>query len=170
MTCRKVSSINGSSPEVGSSSSSSSASEAIAATNGRVLVDVMDFIMRDTHGVVGRLRPAAYDDDPTLLTSEHIYPWMFDEMAALQPFRDAAHLLADRAWGPLYDPEALAANEVPTAAAVYADDMYVPRVFSEETAGRIRGLRMWLTNEYEHDGLAHPRVLERLIALARGMA
>ena len=103
-----------------------------------------------------RLRPAAYDDDPTLLTSEHIYPWMFDEMAALQPFRDAAHLLADRAWGPLYDPEVLAANEVPTAAAVYADDMYVPRVFSEETAGRIRGLRMWLTNEYEHDGLAAP--------------
>ena len=82
------------------------------------------------------LRPAAYDDDPTLLTGEHIYPWMFDEMAALVPFRDAAHLLADRAWGPLYDPEVLAANEVPVAAAVYADDMYVPRVFSEETAGR----------------------------------
>jgi len=65
--------------------------------------------------------------------------------------------------------EVLAANQVPVAAAVYADDMYVPRVFSEETAGRIRGLRMWLTNEFEHDGLKYPRVLDRLIALARGM-
>lgn len=117
-----------------------------------------------------RMRPAAYDDDPTLLTSEHIYPWMFDEMAGLAPFRDAAHLLAEREWGPLYDPEVLAANEVPVAAAVYADDMYVPRIFSEETAGRIRGLRMWLTNEYEHDGILDPRVPDRLIALARGMA
>jgi pimeloyl-ACP methyl ester carboxylesterase len=116
-----------------------------------------------------RLRPAAYDDDPTLLTSEHIYPWMFDELAALVPFRDAAHLLADREWGQLYDPEVLAVNTVPTAAAVYADDMYVPRVFSEETAGRIRGLRMWLTNEYEHDGLQHPRVLDRLMAMAAGL-
>jgi len=116
-----------------------------------------------------RLRPSAYDDDPTLLTSEHIYPWMFDEMSGLAPFRGAAHLLAERAWGPLYDPEVLAANQVPVAAAVYADDMYVPRVFSEETAGRIQGLHMWLTNEYEHDGLKHRPVLDRLIALARGL-
>jgi hypothetical protein len=94
---------------------------------------------------------------------------MFDELAALVPFRDAAHLLADREWGQLYDPEVLAVNTVPTAAAVYADDMYVPRVFSEETAGRIRGLRMWLTNEYEHDGLQHPRVLDRLMAMAAGL-
>jgi pimeloyl-ACP methyl ester carboxylesterase len=117
-----------------------------------------------------RMRPAAYDEDPTLLTSEHIYPWMFEEMAGLVPFRDAAHLLAEREWGPLYDVEALAANEVPVAAAVYADDMYVPRAFSEETAGRIRGLRMWLTNEFEHDGILDPRVPDRLLALTRGMA
>ena len=60
-------------------------------------------------------------------------------------------------------------NEVPAAAAVYAEDMYVERVFSEETAARIKGLRMWLTNEYEHDGLRKDeRVFERLIDLARG--
>jgi hypothetical protein len=38
---------------------------AIAETNGRVLVDVMDFIMRDNHGVIGRLRPAVYRFDRT---------------------------------------------------------------------------------------------------------
>ena len=114
--------------------------------------------------------PQTYADDPTLLTGEHIYPWMFDDMAALAPFRETAHLLADRAWPTLYDAEALAANEVPCAAAVYLDDMYVPRVYSEDTARRVLGMRAWITNEYEHDGIAAggPKVLDRLIALARG--
>ena len=44
--------------------------------------------------------------------------------------------------------------------------------FSEETAAHIRGLRPWLTNEYEHNGLRADgeRVLGRLIDLARGRA
>jgi hypothetical protein len=48
--------------------------------------------------------------------------------------------------------------------------MYVERAFSEETAGSIRGLRPWVTNEYEHNGLrvAGRRILDRLLALARG--
>jgi hypothetical protein len=48
--------------------------------------------------------------------------------------------------------------------------MYVERAFSEETAAAIRGLRPWLTNEYEHNGLRADgaRVLGRLIDLARG--
>ena len=33
---------------------------AAAETGGRVLVDLTDFLMRDTHGIVARLRPAAY--------------------------------------------------------------------------------------------------------------
>jgi len=36
---------------------------AVAETSGRVLVDLTDFIMRDTHGVAGSLRPAAYRFD-----------------------------------------------------------------------------------------------------------
>ena len=57
---------------------------------------------------------------------------------------------------------------MPAAAAIYAEDMYVDRRFSEETAARIKGLRPWLTNEYEHDGLRVGPVLARLIDLARG--
>lgn len=114
-----------------------------------------------------RLLPPAWADDPTLLTGEHVYPWMFEEFAGLAPFREAARLLAERPWGPLYDPAVLAVNEVPCAAAVYVDDMYVPRVFSEQTARAIRGLRPWITNEFEHDGLHSGRVLGRLIEMVR---
>ncbi len=127
---------------------------------------------RATRWSAERMLPADFAEDPTLLTGEHVFPWMFEDIAALAPFRAAAHLLAEREWGPLYDPEVLAHNEVPVAAAVYVEDMYVPRELSEETAGRIRGLRMWLTNEYEHDGIraGGPHVLDRLISLARGNA
>ncbi|HET7902312.1 MAG TPA: alpha/beta fold hydrolase [Candidatus Nanopelagicales bacterium] len=119
-----------------------------------------------------RLLPEEYAEDATLLTGEHIYPWMFDDMAALHPFREAAHLLADRPWSTLYDDAVLADNDVPCAAAVYVDDMYVPREFSEDTSRRIRGMRPWITNEYEHDGVGAggEKVLDRLIALAAGRA
>ncbi len=40
------------------------------------------------------------------------------------------------------------------------------------TAAAIRGLRAWVTNEYEHDGLrvSDGAVLDRLIDLAQGQA
>jgi pimeloyl-ACP methyl ester carboxylesterase len=117
-----------------------------------------------------RMLPGAYADEPELFTAEHVHPWMFEEYAALAPLREAAGILAAHEWPRLYDAERLAANEVPVAAAIYADDLYVPRAFSEQTAAQIRGLRPWLTNELNHDGLRidGDRVLGRLIDLARG--
>src|SRR3984885_4875457 len=117
---------------------------------------------------------AAVDGDITLLfTGEMIYPWMFETDPVLRPLRDVAEDLAARdSWPRLYDPARLAANDVPAAAAVYFDDMYVPRELSLPTAAAIRGLRPWVTNEYEHDGLrlSNGGVLDRLIALSRGTA
>ncbi|NDL57576.1 alpha/beta fold hydrolase [Phytoactinopolyspora sp. XMNu-373] len=119
-----------------------------------------------------RLRPADFAPDavPLLLTGEMIYPWMFDDDPALRPFRDAAHVLAERAdWPPLYDPRVLASNEVPAAAALYLDDMYVDADLSAQTAEAVRGLRVWKTNAFEHDGLRESEdVLDRLIRMARG--
>jgi pimeloyl-ACP methyl ester carboxylesterase len=117
-----------------------------------------------------RVMPADYDEQPELLTGEHVYPWMFEEYGALAPLRDAAELLAEHDWPRLYDEDQLAENEVPVAAAIYAEDMYVPREHSEPTAAQIRGLRPWLTNELNHDGLRvdAERVLGRLIDMARG--
>ncbi|GAA3049520.1 alpha/beta fold hydrolase [Actinokineospora globicatena] len=108
--------------------------------------------------------------DPVLFTGEMVYPAQFDTDPALAPFRDTAHLIArDDAWSPLYDIDRLKANEVPVAAAVYNDDMYVAREFSLDTARTIAGTRSWLTAEYEHDGLrvSDGAVLDRLITMLR---
>jgi pimeloyl-ACP methyl ester carboxylesterase len=110
-------------------------------------------------------------DDPVLFTGEMIYPWTIDADPMLRPLREAAELLADRDdWPPLYDPARLAANEVPAAAAIYYDDMYVPRDLSVRTAEAIKDLQPWITNEYEHDGLrvSSGKVLDRLIGMVRG--
>ena len=116
-----------------------------------------------------RVLPVEFDG-PELLTGEHVYPWMFDDYEALRPLRDAANLLAEREWPRLYDDDVLRQNEVPTAAAIYVEDMYVERAFSEETAAQIRGIRTWITNEYQHNGLRvdGERILGRLINMARG--
>jgi pimeloyl-ACP methyl ester carboxylesterase len=108
---------------------------------------------------------------PVLFTGEMIYPWMMDVDPALRPLRMVAEILATRdGWPPLYDPARLAANDVPGAAAVYYHDMYVPRELSMSTAAAIRGMRPWVTSEYQHDGLrvSGGRVLDRLIAMNRG--
>ncbi|MGW2130278.1 alpha/beta fold hydrolase [Streptomyces coelicoflavus] len=112
-------------------------------------------------------------DEPLLFTGETIHPWMFDCDPALRPLRETAELLAARTdWTPLYDPARLAANEVPAAAVVYHDDMYVDTAHALTTARAIRGLRTWVTDEFEHDGVrtGGPRVLDRLLALARDEA
>jgi len=118
-----------------------------------------------------RLLPADYES-PELFTGEHVYPWMFEEYGSLAPLRGAAEILAGYTWPRLFDESVLRANEVPVAAAIYANDMYVEREFSEETARLVRGLRAWITSEFEHNGLraAGSRVLGHLLGLARGRA
>jgi hypothetical protein len=106
-----------------------------------------------------------------LFTGEMVYPWMFKEYAYLQPLEEAAHLLAEYdGWPRLYDIPVLQANTVPCAAAIYYNDMYVERQYSEETAHSIRSVKTWVTSEYEHNGLRADgeKVFEHLIALLRG--
>ena len=105
-------------------------------------------------------------------TAEHVFPWMFEDYALLRPHREAAELLAEHPWPRLYDADRLARNEVPVAATIYVDDLFVERAFAEETAAAVRGLRPWITNEYVHNGLRADgeRVLGRLIDLVRGRA
>lgn len=108
---------------------------------------------------------------PLFFTGEMIYPWMFDEFQQLRPLKEAAHILAEfEGWPSLYDAEILRSNEVPVVAAVYYDDMYVDRGFSEETAQMIKGLRVWVTNEYEHNALRSDGevVLGRLFDMLHG--
>ncbi|MFC7219722.1 alpha/beta fold hydrolase [Streptomyces polyrhachis] len=121
-----------------------------------------------------RVRAEFPEFDPAaerlLFTGEMIYPWMFDTDPVLKPLRQAAYLLAERTdWPDLYDPQRLAANRVPVYAAVYHDDMYVDRDDSLATAEAVGGVRTWITNEWEHDGLrvSGGEVLDRLIRMSR---
>jgi hypothetical protein len=101
-----------------------------------------------------------------------MYPWMFEQIAALRPFAGAANLLAEAEdWPVLYDRERLAANEVPVLAAVYFDDMYVDAGLSLATAAEVGNVRTWVTSEHEHDGLrtAGEAVLGHLMDMASGL-
>jgi pimeloyl-ACP methyl ester carboxylesterase len=112
--------------------------------------------------------PAA--EEP-IFTGEMIYPWMFDTYPQLVPLKEAAEILAqDASWPQLYDVEKLRRNKVPVAAAVYYDDMYVHREFSEETARIVPNMKLWITNEYEHNGLRADgeKVVGRLLQMLKG--
>ena len=93
---------------------------------------------------------------------------MFDEIAALAPLREAADLLAEREWPRALRPEAVSRpTTVPVAAAIYAEDPYVERRFSEETAAAHPRAAPVVTSEYDHNGLRADgeRVLGRLLDL-----
>jgi hypothetical protein len=95
---------------------------------------------------------------------------MFQDYGSLHPLREAAEILAQHEWNTLFDADVLAGNEVPAAAAIYNDDIYVDRDFSEATVEQVRGMRKWVTSEYLHNGLRADggRILGRLIDLVRG--
>ena len=124
-----------------------------------------------TRWSAARLLPAAVEENG-YFTAEHVFPWMWEDYAGLRPHRAAADLLAEHQWPKLYDAERLRHNEVPVAATIYLNDLYVDREFAMETATLVKGLRSWVTNEFEHNGLRADgeRVLGRLIDLARGRA
>jgi pimeloyl-ACP methyl ester carboxylesterase len=124
-----------------------------------------------TRWAAARTLPAEVEAE-RYFTAEQVFPWMWEEYGRLRSHREAAERLAQHPWPRLYDADRLRANEVPVAATIYVDDVYVDRELAMETARLIRGLRPWITNEYEHNGLRADgeRVLGRLIALARGRA
>ena len=93
-------------------------------------------------------------ENQLLFTGEMLYPWMLDIYKNLKPFKGAANILASKNdWPILYDRDRLLANEVPILAAVYKNDMYVDRDFSIETAESIKNIKIWETEQYEHNGL-----------------
>ncbi|PRQ11659.1 hypothetical protein C1Y63_04410 [Corynebacterium sp. 13CS0277] len=104
----------------------------------------------------------------TFLTGEHIYPWMFDEDPALVPLKAQAEALAAKDdWGVLYDVESLREATATAAAAVYVDDIFVPMDYSLHTASLYRDCRTYVTNEFQHNGIAIDggRILRHLMGL-----
>ena len=122
-----------------------------------------------TRWSASRLLPAEVEAQG-YFTAEHVFPWMWEDYRVLRAHGPPAKLLAEHEWPRLYNAETLRHNEVPVAATIYVNDLYVERDFALETAGLIKGLRSWVTDEYEHNGLRADgeRVLGRLIDLVKG--
>ena len=110
-----------------------------------------------------------YEEDKELLfTGEMVYPWFFEEMSLLKPFKSLADRIAAKTdWPELYNREQLNGNSVPTAAVAYYSDMFVELKFSEELAEQIKDIKLWITNEYKHNGLRADgaKIYRRLKAL-----
>jgi hypothetical protein len=109
---------------------------------------------------------------PVLFTGEMVFPFMFDDVAALTPMKAVADALAKKDdWPRLYDVDALRACGVPVACASYVEDMFVDFDLAAETASRIGkyGARVWSTSEYMHSGIREDggRILKKLMEMAR---
>jgi pimeloyl-ACP methyl ester carboxylesterase len=105
-----------------------------------------------------------------LLSAEMIYPWQFDQDPSLVPLKDAAQHLARRTdWPSLYDLDVLAHNEVPAAAVVYTQDMFVPYEGSIRTAAKVRNLTTIIDTEHQHDGIRQDgaALLDQLLRAVR---
>jgi proline iminopeptidase len=102
------------------------------------------------------------DARPLVFTGEMMFPWMLDEIRSLRPFATAANALAEHDdYTTLYDEQRLASNEVPVAAVGYFDDMYVDIGYSLDTEKRLGNSHLWVTNEYEHDGIRQDATIVR---------
>lgn len=114
---------------------------------------------------------AGTTSDVKYFTGEMVYPWMLDQYDYLHPMKDAANLIAeyDR-WPDLYDLDKLKNNDVRVNALVYHDDMYVEREYSENVAETTGNTKLWITNEYDHNGLRMDgyRIMERLLGMLKG--
>lgn len=104
--------------------------------------------------------------DSPLLLGEMILREHLQLDPALKELAAAAdELAAVDDWEPLYDLAQLRRNRVPTAAALYTDDVYVARELSWATANEVAGITVWETDEFHHDGLSEDggRVFSELL-------
>jgi pimeloyl-ACP methyl ester carboxylesterase len=109
-------------------------------------------------------------EDGMLFTGEMVLPFFYDELKCLAPFKEIASSLQDRTdWPKLYDLEKLRKCTVPTACALYLDDMFVDFDLATEVVNEFMGpnTRVYATNEYMHSGIREDgkRILDKLLAM-----
>ena len=111
-------------------------------------------------------------DRPVLFTGEMVYPWMFDEYRALQPSQGSrAHSGAVRRLAaPVRQGSLCSRTPCPPRRRCTTTTCTSIALLSEEAASFIKGIRVWATSEYEHNGLRADgeKVLGRLFGLVRG--
>lgn len=116
-----------------------------------------------------RVTPEDFEEDETLLTSEHLFSWHFVDDASLAPYRQIAEQLARHEWPRLYDPAALSAADVRCAAAIFTTDPFVDAEFSRHTADLLPNIALWETSDHDHNALRVDggSILDRLFGMAR---
>lgn len=105
---------------------------------------------------------------PAVLTEPKIFKQMFTDYNELHSLFETADILAQISdWPDLYDEGQLARNEVPVYAATFLDDLYVDYKFAQETAKKIKGCKVFVTNAMYHDAIRSKSdaVLEELFKL-----
>ena len=115
-----------------------------------------------------RLSDLTREQTAIFFDGEMVFPWMFDGIGALQPFKAVGEQLASKSdWRALYDVDVLKVNTVPVVCLIYDEDMYVDRSWSIRAAEQIGACVIWSTNEFEHDGIRTDgrRIFERLTQL-----
>ena len=93
---------------------------------------------------------------------------MFEDYDSLRAMKDTIEILAtDSDWPDIYDEVQLAKNEVPVYATPYYDDLYVDFDYSMQTARKIKGAKVFVTNAMYHDALSskYDEVLQQLFKL-----
>ena len=125
----------------------------------------------DTRFHWDRFATITTDMDPLYFSGEMVFPWMAEDYAGLRFFKAAAEKLAATSnWRPLYDLDALKDTEIPGAALIAYDDVFVDRDLSLATA-RLLGdnIAVFVTNEYQHSGLRdEPALFEKLLKASKG--
>lgn len=99
---------------------------------------------------------------------EMIFPWVFDEYRALAPLKKLANELAQKDdWEKLYDKKLLTKIKTPLVAAIYENDMYVEKELSLEFSNQFNNIDLWITSEFEHNGLTNnsDAVLSKLFSM-----
>jgi pimeloyl-ACP methyl ester carboxylesterase len=105
---------------------------------------------------------------PIYFSGEMMFPFVFETYPELQKLREVANILAEyKDWPELYDPVQLAKNEVPVYAASFVDDMYVDFGLVQETLGKVKNCKQFITNTMYHNAIRSKtdEVLRGLFAL-----
>ncbi|KAH7329315.1 Alpha/Beta hydrolase protein [Stachybotrys elegans] len=99
-------------------------------------------------------KPSESTSEPLYFSGEMVFPLHFETYPELMLLKDVAEMLATMDdWPHLYDQAQLRRNQVPVYAASYIDDMYVDFNFASETAGLVKGTKVFATNVMYHNAL-----------------
>lgn len=95
------------------------------------------------------------DESPEMLfTGEMTYPWDYEDYPVLFSLKNVANILAEwDDWPNLYEEDTLTTANIPLAAIVYSEDIFVPRELSEKTLEKLPHAAWEVIDSCDHSAL-----------------